>query len=657
MRLNIRSKLVIGFTIVAVLTILTAAVIGIYLLNVMVMTTVQKNVHHDLDAARAIYDHKKEKIESFVHLQAERYITKNCLIDEDRRALQTELSKVSTDEGLDILVAIDADGMVLARAHNQEHGDILDSQLIYHALRGDVVSSTEIMSVEDLMRENPALADRAHINMETSGMVMLAASPIYDYNGAIIGTLYGGILINRNYEIVDEIRDVLYRGETYRGMNLGTATIFQNDTIISTNVPAGRWALSGRMIQYPEEVHYGERAVGTRVSDEVREAVLVHGGDWVDRAYVVDAWYVTAYEPLRNLDGDIIGMLYVGILEEPYIDDRNRIIYTFLGVLLIGLLLSLLISHHLAHGISNPIRTLTDSAREVSKGNLNVELKPTSDDEIGEFTETFNQMVADLRSKRDKLEESNQELKDSYDRIRAISGELESANKELKELDKTKTEFLNIATHELRTPLTAIRGFAEAIYDGTLGPIDEDQKTALGKVIRNSDRLIKLINNMLDLSKIKSGMIEYHMDELDLNGLVTESIESLRPLINEKSLDLDLDLAGIPAVIGDRDRLNQVITNLVSNAIKFTPENGRITITTRHAEPDIEVSVRDTGYGIAPANIAYVFDEFRQLGKGMGTGLGLAIVKKIIEAHGGTIRVESEVGEGSTFTFRLQTAD
>ncbi|MCD6145249.1 MAG: cache domain-containing protein [Candidatus Syntrophoarchaeum sp.] len=657
MKLNICNRLIIGFTVVAMLTLVIAAVVGIYLLNAMVMTTVQKNVQHDLDAAHAIYDYKEEKIESFVHLQAERYITRNSMINRDRRALQTELSKVSSNEGLDILVAADADGRVFARAHNPEYGDISYNSMIHHALHGDIISGTEIMSVEDLLRENPVLADRARINItqtekalpttkpvETSGMMMLAASPIYDYNGTIIGSMCGGVLVNRNYEIVDEIRDVLYRGETYKGTNLGTATIFQDDLRISTNVPAEQWALH-------------ERAVGTRVSEEVRETVLMHGENWIGRAYVVNTWYVTAYEPLRNIDGDIIGMLYVGILEEPYIDYRNRIIYTFLAILVMGLLLSIMVSRYLACGIINPIRTLSYGAREVSKGNLDIKLKTSSDDEIGEFTETFNRMVADLRSKRDQLIESHHELKASYDRIHAMSRKLRSANRELKELDRTKTEFLNIATHELRTPLTAIRGFAEAVYDGTLGEINEKQKTAIEKVIQNSDRLIRLINDMLDLSKIRSKTIEYQMSKLDPNELITESIENLRPLIDEKNLDIDIDLGDVPAVIGDRDRLHQVIINLVSNAIKFTPENGRIMVTTRLTESGVEVSVRDTGYGIAPMNLAHVFDEFKQIGRGEGTGLGLAIAKKIVEAHGGTIWVESKIGEGSVFTFRLQAAD
>lgn len=155
----------------------------------------------------------------------------------------------------------------------------------------------------------------------------------------------------------------------------------------------------------------------------------------------------------------------------------------------------------------------------------------------------------------------------------------------------------------------------------------------------------------------KEEKIEYQMRKLDLNELITESIENLRPLIDEKNLDIGIDLGDVPAVTGDRDRLHQVIINLVSNAIKFTPENGRIRVTTRLTESGVEVSVRDTGYGIAPMNLAHVFDEFKQIGRGEGTGLGLAIAKKIVEGHGGRIGVESKIGEGSVFTFRLPAAD
>ncbi|MEA1863953.1 MAG: ATP-binding protein [Euryarchaeota archaeon] len=239
--------------------------------------------------------------------------------------------------------------------------------------------------------------------------------------------------------------------------------------------------------------------------------------------------------------------------------------------------------------------------------------------------------------------------------LKSVTDELRSANKELKKLDQLKTDFMNIASHELRTPLTSIRGFTEFVADGMLGDLNEKQKDALSRVILNSDRLLRLIANMLDISKIRSGKLELKITELDLSNLIKETVAEMELLAREKNVSCTVDIPDGIVIAGDYDRIEQVFVNLLSNAIKFTSEGGSVSVTAIEREGDdcVSILVSDTGIGIAPDDLEHVFEEFWQVEKGKGTGLGLMITTNIVREHGGTMWATSEVGSGSTFWVRL----
>jgi len=239
--------------------------------------------------------------------------------------------------------------------------------------------------------------------------------------------------------------------------------------------------------------------------------------------------------------------------------------------------------------------------------------------------------------------------------LKSVTDELRSANKELRKLDQLKTDFMNIASHELRTPLTSIRGFTEFVADGMLGDLNEKQKEALSRVISNSDRLLRLIANMLDISKIRSGKLELKITELDLSNLIREAVAEMELLAREKNVSCTVDIPDGIVIAGDYDRIEQVFVNLLSNAIKFTPEGGSVSVTAieRGGDDCVSILVSDTGIGIAPDDLEHVFEEFWQVEKGKGTGLGLMITANIVREHGGTMWATSEVGSGSTFGVRL----
>ena len=235
--------------------------------------------------------------------------------------------------------------------------------------------------------------------------------------------------------------------------------------------------------------------------------------------------------------------------------------------------------------------------------------------------------------------------------------------KRLKELDRMKSDFVSNVSHELRTPLTSIKGSVDNMLDGLTGPVNEKQVRYLARIKSNADRLSRLINDLLDLSRIEAGRIDLQPTNLPLTALAREVAEHLRPLAAEKLIQIEV-AAHDPGVTAwaDRDKVTQVLINLLSNAIKFTPSHGKVTVALeKNGDGWAEVSVRDTGPGIRPDEAGKIFDKFYQVAqaanqKTRGTGLGLAISKSLVEMHGGTIRVESEPERGSTFSFTLPAA-
>jgi hypothetical protein len=251
-----------------------------------------------------------------------------------------------------------------------------------------------------------------------------------------------------------------------------------------------------------------------------------------------------------------------------------------------------------------------------------------------------------------QLEQKSQELE-------AATSELRAANDRLKELDRLKDDFISTVSHELRTPLTSIRAFSEILYDNP--DLDINRRTHfLSIILKENERLTRLINQVLDLSKIESGNMEWHLSEINLGEVLTESLQTTSQLFSENNIQLEVDLpAHVPLIVADRDRIKQVVLNLLSNAIKFCDHSaGRIAVRLQVQPEAVQVDVNDNGPGIKPADQNIIFDKFRQVGdtmteKPQGTGLGLPISRQIISHFGGCLWVESIPGRGATFSFVL----
>jgi signal transduction histidine kinase len=263
------------------------------------------------------------------------------------------------------------------------------------------------------------------------------------------------------------------------------------------------------------------------------------------------------------------------------------------------------------------------------------------------------------------------EEKQRFVRLRDFADQLEKANQELRKIDSMKSEFVSVASHELRTPLAAIKNAVQLVLKGTAGKINENQARFLSMAERNINRLTNILNDLLNLSRIESGRIELNFEDIKLKGIIELAASSLRPHADEKSIQIDVEVSEqLPAVYGDQEKIEQILTNLISNAIKFTPEGGKVLIIAKPLSKDqkggyserVAVSVKDTGIGIPPEHLEAIFEKFHQVEGSLhrsmgGTGLGLAITKGLVEAHQGKIWVESEPEKGSTFTFTLPLSE
>ncbi|MCP9454884.1 MAG: cell wall metabolism sensor histidine kinase WalK [Nitrospira sp.] len=362
----------------------------------------------------------------------------------------------------------------------------------------------------------------------------------------------------------------------------------------------------------------------------------------------------------------IYGTVQVGLSEEKMNQALNamigNVILITLTVILVGIVATVLLIRH----ITTPLKTLVASAQRIAAGDLSVSVESTTRDEVGQLTLVFGQMTDALRERDAQVKQAYRELEklnqSLEQRVRQRTSELQAANEKLKELDRLKSTFVSVVSHELRTPMTSIKGYIENLLDGLAGALTEKQAHSLERVKHNIDRLTRMINELLDLSKIEAGRLELHLAPIDIVDLVEDVVENYQATARQKSLLVRVILSSpLPPVRADADKLHRVLINLIHNAIKFTPEGGEIRIeVTVRADDFVEVSVSDTGLGIPSNELGKIFDTFYRSQsapvEARGAGLGLTIAKNLVELHGGVMWVESTVGKGSRFSFTVPVA-
>lgn len=632
-QIPIAHKLILSFLLVSIVATAIFTFAGIRLMANRIVAETQDRIRNDLNAAREIYSGEARHINDVVRLNARRPIIQDALLSGDSTGINSDLFNVKQSEGLDFLTLTDEFGNVVMRTNYPYNiGDNLaqDEVLSYVMNTKDTVNTTTILSEEVLQSESSALAEKARFNIidtpmarpstkteETSGMAIVSASPVFDSSQNLIGILYGGLLLNRNYGLVDKVKQTVFQNVVYKDKDIGTATIFQDDVRISTNVLNTD----------------GARAVGTRIAEDVYNQVVVQGEPWTGRAYVVNDWYITAYEPIRNVSGAVIGILYVGVLEQKYNDLRNQAIMAFMIISALVVLFSIGLSYILSRSISVPVHRLVVASKELSKGNLEVKVEKTSNDEIGLLADAYNSMANALRERDERLKEFTRKKFMESERL-ALIGQLAA----------------NVA-HELNNPLQGIVTYSHLLLERN--SIDDPTRQSLQKIVVQANRSRDIIRGLLDFSRQRKP----DKTLCNINNLLQESLSFLenQALMHNIQIITQLD-NDLPSIVIDPSQVQRVFINMIVNAAEAMNGNGQLSISTKRdlAKDCIEITFSDSGTGISEENLEKIFDPFFTTKEtGHGVGLGLAISYGIIKEHGGTVSVESEVGKGTTFIIRL----
>lgn len=644
MRMKLNIRVFLNFVLVIVLFGLLGAALGAWLINRNILNEAQRRVGLDLRSAWSVIDGELGRLHLFVSVlgTGKRVETaySNLLAPESR----IRLEEARRMFGFDFLSLTDSSGKVILRTiEPYSTGDYLaNDPFIREALKGKATKGFSILSSSRLRAEGGNMPEQAFMafeptpkakprvkTSEESGMALIAAAPVINEKGAIVGAIYAGILLNRNHELVDKIRSIVFEDKMYEGRHLGTMTIFQWDTRIATNVTLPN----------------GNKAIGTRVSADVYDKVLENNSNWYDRAFVVRDWYLSAYDPIHDIEGKVIGILYVGVLAKKYDDLKWELwrLYGFLSVVagIIVLAVGLIFSQRLSGSMSR----LADAAGKVAAGNLALNVKePSSNDEIRDLTRAFNTMTDSLR--------------DREERLKAFNKELEQMNASLQKLNKNYMDMLGFVSHELKNTLGVIYTSARALNLGLVGTLSEEQAALVSSITNSIDTAVKMTRNYLDLARIEKGELSVQAQPLDLFENVVEPVlKDLHPFIASRKMLLENHIPAHLKVTGDRELLRIVYKNFIDNAVKYGREGGTISLGYGKSGKNYALKVWNDGEGLAPDKLAQLFGKFVRLHRDKettrSTGLGLFITKDIIEKHGGSVHAESKEGEWISFTFTL----
>jgi two-component system, NtrC family, sensor kinase len=640
-KFDLQSRLVFGFLVATCLTGIFATIISIWTINTSTIAEVQNRVRMDINTAKVIYNNKLEQIKSTTQFTAEasdlqdlisRHAIHNMPYMKGQIRKNPGLNSYDGHVILDTLTLVDNRGTVLYRAANPSvKGDnILHDSIVRKCIEKKIpVTSTELISTETILMDNPSLADRlntvivktplsAEINQDklSEGMVMKAAYPVIDKKtNVFLGVLIGGVLINHDNEIVDMVKETLYHDEKYKGQEMGVATIFQGGVRIATNVMTKE----------------NKRAIGTILSKEVYNRVIVEGKDWVGRAFVVKDWYITTYTPIFNMDNKLIGVLYTGILEAKYRDIKWKMIWINLGITIYGMLIAFIISLRFGNTIIKRIKILKGATQAIAAGNLDYKLSPDKISGFNILDESFNDMARSLKEHNDQLQKMHQHLAKT-EKLSAL-GEMAAG-----------------VAHEINNPLGGILLYSSIILEDL--PEDNPLRENVQKIIYQTNRCKEIVQSLLDFSRAPTG----EMVPLQINQVIHTSLALVKDQAIFHGIEIESQLAkDLPELLGDRSRLEEVFLNIFINAADAMKGGGRLTITTeRSAKQSIKVSINDTGGGINKELLSHIFEPFFTTKEpGHGTGLGLSIVYGIIQKHNGTIDAVCKPGEGTTFIICL----
>ncbi|RPH59597.1 MAG: HAMP domain-containing protein [Chloroflexi bacterium] len=626
--------LVVSFTLVAAFTIGVGAWVISRTINDYLSETMNERVARDAYLAQAIYDTNRDQVASITdNLALDPAIVSNLAAagsgDESARlemdARITALLRAPALGGNHFVAILDSNGRILtarllSTPGNQievnSAGDWGTLPIVRDALKGGGhLSATEVIPGELLAQVG--LASQAQINLVetpkaaatlfdpregTAGLALVGVAPVEDKSGQMIGLALSLHLFNNDFTLVDRIKEIA---------QIDTVTIFLGDLRVSTNVMTID----------------GNRAVGTRLANDVVDVVLKNGDEYVGTAFVVSENYITRYEPLRDHAGQIVGILYVGARQASFFRLLDNVGQRIGLVAIVMIIFTFLLATPVARVITNPLRDLRELAqvsKRVAQGETTVRMPVAYGGEVGQLATEFNTMLDTLHATQDHLVHSEK---------LASLGQLAAG-----------------VAHEINNPLGTILLYSESMLKECAE--DDPRRADLNVIVSETKRCKRIVADLLNFSRQHQVVAQ----PTDLNALLQELADLGPRRIKTVSIPIvcEFDLR-LPTIDGDPAQLRQVFLNLMVNAVEAMPQGGTLTVRTRKGPGEtVTVEVQDTGTGIPREDLGKLFTPFfttKPIGK--GTGLGLAIAYGIIKMHRGQINVQSQVGTGTTFIVNL----
>ncbi len=574
------------------------------------------------------------------------------------RLLETERQRL----GLDFLVLANDPSVPGTEAMRSRGLDLVNFAASAAPVDRAHSARLELLHTDTLRRLAPHLANRVRIplvptrnaapterNMEDRAMVIMASLPVQDDAGRHVATLHGGLLLNQNLGFIDHINRIVYPEGSLPFGSQGTTTLFLDDVRISTNV---------RLFQ-------DERAVGTRVSREVRDAVLADGRTWLDRAFVVNDWYVSAYQPLTDVRGDRIGMLYVGFLESPFRWVRYGMLAIMGLIFLATMALAAMFSVRWARSIFRPVQQMNQVMRRVEDGEPSARVGPVAArDELGALANHLDELLDTVDDKARRLREWGETL-DRKVAERTQELEQSSASLRLAQQQLVKSEKLAAVgqltasiAHEINNPIAVIQGNLDLMRE-TLGPHAGPVRGELRLLDEQVERMRLIVTQLLQYARPTE--FAGYVDALDVNQTVTDSLVLVAHLLLQRRIEVVRETQAGTPVGCNRQELQQVVINLMINAIQAMPDGGELRLATRDwldadGQPQgAVIEVHDNGPGLRPEVMDRLFTPFFTT-RNDGNGLGLWISLGLVERYGGRLEAENHGdGPGAVFRVRLLT--
>ena len=482
---------------------------------------------------------------------------------------------------------------------------------------------------------------------EDRAMIVHAVAAVRRADGTVLARVQAGTLLNRNLAFIDHINDIVYPPGSLPFGSLGTATLFLDDVRISTNV---------RLFGEQGET----RAIGTRVSQTVREAVLERGQTWLDNAFVVNDWYFSAYEPLADARGRPVGMLYVGFLERPFAWMKWGVLAALVAVLSVVMVLAALAAARWARVISQPMERMARTMDRVQAGALDARVGSVgADDELGALAAHLDRLLDTIDDNTRELKRWNSEL-DA--KVAERTRELEAAQQQLLRSEKMAAigQLTASIAHEVNNPIAVIQGNLDLARE-LLGDHAERVRTELQLVDAQIDRMRLIVTQLLQFARPN----EYagYVEAVDPGRTLDECLLLAGHLLARTRIEVRRDYLASRSAAINRQELQQVLVNLMVNAIHAMPDGGTLTLRTRDweappvvegdpARPGIVIEVLDTGPGLSAELLRELFQPFVTRKKD-GTGLGLWISRGIVERYGGDIRAANHAAGGAVMSVWL----